>query len=247
MSSNAHSDRPRRERQYHHDDDWVEPMNAGTMPGWRSAWLGFVALLLVAPGMVHAQREIASSVVAEGRLGFDGYATPGPWSAWTDSVAGYLTGGASIEEVRGWVEFPAATLDSDNGRRDRDMRKSLETDKYPMIRFDVLGVREEEAFGDSSRVLLQGTFDLHGVRREVALEAMVGFEGSKIRLRTDFPLNLEDYDIGGLSKMLGILKMNKMITVHVDVVFETDPDGDATSHSASASASAPSGSVAIGR
>ncbi len=207
-------------------------MSAWRIPGWRSARLGLVALLIVAPGIVHAQRVIPNSVVVEGRLGFDGHATPGPWSAWTDSVAGYLTGGATIEEVRGWVEFPAATLDSDNGRRDRDMRKSLETDKYPIIRFDLLGVREEEAFGDSSMVLLQGTFDLHGVRREVVMEAMVGFEDSRIRLRTDFPLNLEDYDIGGLSKLLGILKMNKMITVHVDVVFEADSDGGTTSHSA---------------
>lgn len=201
------------------------------IPRWWSAWLGWVALLLAAPGgMVHAQRAIPNSVTAEGRLGFDGYATPGPWSAWTDSVSGYVTGGANVEEVRGWVEFPAATLDSDNGRRDKDMRKSLETDKYPVIRFDLTGVREEEAFGDSSRVLLQGTFDLHGVQREVTMEAMVGFEGSRIRLWTDFPLNLEDYDIGGLSKMMGMLKMNKKITVHVDVVFEPDSGGgDSTS------------------
>lgn len=191
-----------------------------------------VVFLLAAPGMVHAQSVIPNSVVAEGRLGFDGHATPGPWSAWTDSVAGFLTGGSTIEEVRGWVEFPAATLDSDNGRRDRDMRKSLETDKYPVIRFDLLGVREEEAFGDSSRVVLQGTFELHGVRRKVVMEATVGFEDSRIRLRTDFALNLEDYDIGGLSKLLGILKMNKMITVHVDVVFEPDSDGGTTSPSA---------------
>ena len=207
-------------------------MSAWRIPGWRSARLGLVALLIVAPGIVHAQQVIPNSVVVEGRLGFDGHATPGPWSAWTDSVAGYLAGGATIEEVGGWVVFPAATLDSDNGRRDRDMRKSLETDKYPVIRFDLMGVREEEAFGDSSRVVLQGTFDLHGVQRDVVMEAMVGFEGSRIRLRTDFPLNLKDYDIGGLSKLLGILKMNKMITVHVDVVFEPDSDGGTTSPSA---------------
>ncbi len=188
-------------------------MSAWRMPGWRSTWLGLVALLIVAPGIVHAQRVIPNSVVVEGRLGFDGHATPGPWSAWTDSVAGFLTGGATIEEVRGWVEFPAATLDSDNGRRDRDMRKSLETDKHPVIRFDLQAVREEEAFGDSSRVVLQGTFDLHGVQRDVVMDAMVGFEGSRIRLRTDFPLNLKDYDIGGLSPMLGILNIMMMITV----------------------------------
>jgi hypothetical protein len=71
-------------------------------------------------------------------------------------------------------------------------------------------------------VVLQGIFDLHGVQRQVTMEAMVAFEGPRNRLTTDFPVNLEDYAIGGLSKMLGMLKMSKMITVHVDVVFEPE-------------------------
>lgn len=184
-------------------------------------------MLLTLPGWMQAQRTIPDAVLSSGRLGFDGHATPGPWSAWTDSVSGHLSGGAGVEEVRGSVEFLAATLDSDNGRRDKDMRKSLETDKYPVIRFDLREVREEEAFADSSRVVLQGTFDIHGVQREVEMEAVVVFEESGIRLKTDFPLNLKDYDIGGLSKMLGMLKMNKMVTIHVDVVFRPESEEEA--------------------
>jgi hypothetical protein len=40
-----------------------------------------------------------------------------------------------------------------------------------------------------------------------------------IRVRSDFPLNLKDHRIGGLSKMLGVLKMHEHIEVHVDLVF----------------------------
>lgn len=180
------------------------------------------ALLVAKPEIAQAQRIIAEATVSSGRLGFDGYATPGPWSAWTDTVSGRFTGGSGIESVRGWVEFPAATLDSDNGRRDNDMRKSLETDKYPVIRFELLGVEETEAFTDSTMVVLQGTFYIHGVQREVAIEATVVFEESDIHLMAQYRLNLEDYDIGGLSKMLGMLKMQKMITLHIDLVFTAD-------------------------
>lgn len=220
---------PRGTTQLPQDHDRVGAGSVGWNPGRRPVWLAWAVLFLTGPGWVQAQTAVPHAVVAQGRLGFDGHATPGPWSAWTDSVTGDLIGGASIDQVRGWVEFPAATLDSDNGRRDTDMRKSLETDTYPIIRFDLLSVREEEAFGDSSRVGLQGTFDIHGVQREVEMEAMVGFDGSDIRLTTDFPLNLKDYNIGGLSKMLGMLKMNPRITVHVDVVFVPDPGGGTTS------------------
>jgi hypothetical protein len=38
-------------------------------------------------------------------------------------------------------------------------------------------------------------------------------------VRTDFPLDLTSYKIGGLSKMLGMLKMDERIKVHVDVTF----------------------------
>jgi hypothetical protein len=38
-------------------------------------------------------------------------------------------------------------------------------------------------------------------------------------VRTDFPLNLKDYRIGGLSKLLGMLKMYEDIQVHGDIVF----------------------------
>jgi hypothetical protein len=34
-----------------------------------------------------------------------------------------------------------------------------------------------------------------------------------------FPLNLKDYHIGGLSKMLGMLKMHELIEVHLDLAF----------------------------
>jgi hypothetical protein len=40
-----------------------------------------------------------------------------------------------------------------------------------------------------------------------------------VRVLAGFPLNLKDYRIGGLSKMLGILRMDEHITVHVDVDF----------------------------
>jgi hypothetical protein len=39
-------------------------------------------------------------------------------------------------------------------------------------------------------------------------------------VRSAFPLNLKDYKIGGLSKMLGLFKMYPDIVVHVDVSFQ---------------------------
>jgi hypothetical protein len=45
-------------------------------------------------------------------------------------------------------------------------------------------------------------------------------EPGGIRLKSTFPMNLTDYQIGGLSKMLGLLKMHPDIVVHVDLLFK---------------------------
>jgi CheY-like chemotaxis protein len=72
---------------------------------------------------------------------------------------------------------------------------------------------------DSVPVMLEGALTIHGVSRDVALPGYVRAEGGALRVRTDFPLNLKDYRIGGLSKLLGALKMDEHIEVHVDLTF----------------------------
>jgi len=37
------------------------------------------------------------------------------------------------------------------------------------------------------------------------------------------PLNLKDYQIGGLSKLAGMLKMDAKILVHIDLTFAGGP------------------------
>jgi polyisoprenoid-binding protein YceI len=131
-----------------------------------------------------------------------------------------MTGGESVEAVRGWVESPVKTLDTGNGKRDKDLNKSMESSKHPTMRFELTGVTPEGAASDSTAVRLDGRLTLHGVTRDVALPARIWREGNALRLRSDFPLDLGDYEIGGLTKMLGMLRMQEGIEVHVDLTFE---------------------------
>ena len=56
-------------------------------------------------------------------------------------------------------------------------------------------------------MLLQGKLALHGVTHEVTLPGGIWKDGDALRLPSDFPLDLGDYKIGGLTKMLGMLRM----------------------------------------
>ena len=184
--------------------------------GWMSLML---ACLAAAPVRAQLDGPLPSGRVAEGTLSFDGHATVGDFTGTTTEMTGEMDAAADLEGVRGWVEAPAAALDTGNERRDRDLRKSLETDRFPAMRFELTGVTPGGGTADSVAATLRGRMTLHGVTREVSLPADLLAAGNGIRVRSDFPLNLKDYEIGGLSKMLGMLRMQEDIEVHVDLTF----------------------------
>jgi polyisoprenoid-binding protein YceI len=169
---------------------------------------------------LHAQGgPIPNGRVESGTLSFDGHATVGDFVGVTKTVSGEITGGADIRAIHGWVEAPVRTLTTKNGKRDKDLNKSMESDKYPNIRFELSGITPRAGTADSMGAVLHGVLVIHGVDRKVDLPGTLQFQGSKARVRLDFPLNLKDYRIGGLSKMLGVLKMYDDIEVHVDLLF----------------------------
>lgn len=183
--------------------------------------LGLLAAALAQPVAAVGQSvaAIPSGAVRTGTLSFDGHATAGDFVGTTTTVTGELTGGDSLAAVRGWVEAPVRSLATGNGRRDRDLNKSMESDKFPTLRFDLRGVAAGAGTADSIPLTLVGTLAIHGVTQEVSLPGYLRREGSDLRVRADFPLDLTSYRIGGLSKMLGMLKMNEHIEVHVDLTF----------------------------
>ncbi len=190
------------------------------MSWWcRAVAVTLVLALRVAPAGAQAPTPIPAGSVREGVLSFDGKATAGDFTALTRTVSGELAGAATLAEASGFVEAPVKTLNSGNGRRDRDLNKSMESDSFPVIRFELAGVDSIRVDGDSTLAALRGTMDIHGVRREVLLPSVLRFLADGVRVQTTFPLNLKDYKIGSLSKMLGMLKMHPDIVVHVDVQF----------------------------
>jgi polyisoprenoid-binding protein YceI len=168
---------------------------------------------------------IPNGRLTSGMLSFDGHATVGDFTGTTSTVAGQITGAPDIRGVRGWVEAPVESLKTGDRKRDKDLNKSMESSKYPNLRFDLNSITAKQSAGDSMPVTLHGTLNIHGVTRRLDLPGTIEFKGETARVRTDFPLNLKEYGIGGLSKMLGILKMHENIEVHVDVVFQLGGSG----------------------
>ena len=174
---------------------------------------------LVPGGLAQAQRTISGGGVVRGTLSFDAKATLGAFTGTTTTVTGAMTGGTDVRDVRGHVEAPVASLKTGNGLRDKDMMKAMEADSFPTMQFDLHGVSMQHEAGDSAVVTLSGQLTLRGVKRDVAVPALVRFGKDGAQVTGTFPLNVRDYGVTRLSKMLGAFKMNPDIVVHLDVVF----------------------------
>jgi polyisoprenoid-binding protein YceI len=107
-----------------------------------------------------------------------------------------------------------------NEHRDRDLYKAMDADRYPMVRFDLTSITPGGVVqGDSVDATLHGTFTARGVTHDVDVPVAIAFGPESIAVRGQFPLDLKDYRIHGLSRMLGLLKVDEHIVVHVALGF----------------------------
>jgi polyisoprenoid-binding protein YceI len=177
------------------------------------------ACALMAVSVPVAAQSVPDAPLSRGTLAFDASATLGAFTGVTSTLSGHLIGASELSGVRGWVESPTVSLTTNNGHRDRDMASSLEIPKYPTIRFDLDSVTPAGARGDSIPVTLHGRFTLHGQTRAANVPGWAWLGPNRSRFRGALPINVKNYGVGGLSKMLGVLKMDEMITVRIDVEF----------------------------
>jgi polyisoprenoid-binding protein YceI len=185
--------------------------------------ISLAGLLLSGTGLYAQSLPIPSGTIRQGTLSFDGKATMGDFTGTTGTVSGSFTGGATLAEIQGSVEAPVQTLVTGNGKRDRDLNKSMESDKFPLLRFELARVEAGAGAADSLPATLSGRMIIHGISREVTIPSVLRFRTDGVRVEASLPLNLKDYQIGGLSKMLGMLKMHEDIVVHLDVDFSFSP------------------------
>jgi len=174
--------------------------------------------LMIGSAPAWAQRAWPDAELRHGTLSFDGKSTLGDFTGTTATLRGQMRGGATLRDVRGWVEAPVNTLKTGNNRRDRDLIKTMEASIYPTIRFQLEGVKAEWERGDSAGVILEGDFFIHGVQRREHIPATVVRTADAVRVTASLPMNLHDYKVDKLTRFL-VFKMKPDIVVHIDVAF----------------------------
>jgi polyisoprenoid-binding protein YceI len=194
---------------------------------WCLRYLFALAAVAASLTSLQAQAPVADAALHSGTLSFLGRATVGDFVGTTGTVTGAIIGGPDVSTTRGWVEAPVATLVTGNGRRDRDLRATMEVDRYPNIRFVLSGASHVPSTPsdspESRTLLLHGELSIHGVTRRVELPATVVRAADTTHVTSVFPLDLHDYRIDGLTRMMGLLRMESQIEVRVALRFVDRP------------------------
>jgi polyisoprenoid-binding protein YceI len=166
--------------------------------------------------------QIPAGRLKSAELWFDAKASLGAFRGITKVARGQMTGGATLASVSGYVEMQAASLSTDNGMRDKDMRKTLEVEKFPVIRFDLDSVGVRTQTPDSAQIDLIGRMTIHGVTRPLRIPASMRRTGNDLRVTGGCELFLPAYGVTRLKRMLGILSMDETILMGLDVTFNLE-------------------------
>ena len=157
------------------------------------------AFLLVPTG-ADGEPKSYTVVAGKSRATFDASHPLGDFSGATEGVTGQLRlDPANISlGVAGSVTANPAGLRTDNARRDGDLRKTLETDRYGEIRFSAEEVKSSfPSLAEHTDVILRisGVLRIRGVERPTTWTARARLEGGMIWVRGETDLKLTEFGI----------------------------------------------------
>ncbi|MDX1439557.1 MAG: YceI family protein, partial [Rubricoccaceae bacterium] len=129
----------------------------------------------------------------------------------------HLTGEINLETNTVDFYVDLETLETGIGRRDRDMRETLETDEYPFAEFTgrLTTAFSRQANGPQ-RARVEGTFTVHGVSRALTVSGTLENVGSQIRMIANWELRLDDYNIE--PPRLLVVRVDEVQAIHVNAL-----------------------------
>jgi len=94
----------------------------------------------------------------------------------------------------------------------------LEASRYPEVVFRSASVAPRQAAEGRYQAPVAGDLSLHGVTRELAIDATALVEGDELRAQGGFTLRLTDFNIRPISVAGGLLKLKDEVQLSFDIL-----------------------------
>jgi len=112
-----------------------------------------------------------------------------------------------------------STLRTGIGKRDKDMRLTLNVKEYPFAEFyGKLITAFDKSISDGQDAMVEGVFTLHGVKKNVQLTGVLQMVGDQLVLDAGWDLNLKDYDI--VPPKLLIVKVDEVQQIRISATLD---------------------------
>lgn len=130
-----------------------------------------------------------------------------------------LTGLISISDNLVDFYLDLETLDSGIKKRDKDMRLTLETKKFPFAEFygnllDKVDLTETKP----QKIRTSGNFSIHGITQEMEVSGEITIEQNILHLTANWVIRLDDFEI--VPPSLLIVKVDQIQKISIDIHLE---------------------------
>jgi polyisoprenoid-binding protein YceI len=203
----------------------MPPCVIGTSRVALKAGIALLAALALA-GPAQAEGRRWTPLPGRSTVGFTASFPLGSFTGSTQDITGEFQGDPADlrRPVTGALRVRAATLRTGNEGRDRDMRKTLATDRHPEISFTVQEITSTFASAsERSDVLLtiSGRLVIRGVERSVALPGRLRLRDGNIWVRGETELRMTDFGIEPPRRFF--LEVQDAVTVSFDLLLAAQP------------------------
>ena len=178
-------------------------------------------LLLLALGA--ALPDPASFVFEpESRIWIEGTSSLHDWTCDVEQFAGTLEAeatGASLADLTSTsVTVPVQAIDCDNGTMNGKLRKALDSDEHPLVRFTLTsGTVDGDDTDGWFDIAAAGRLSIAGETKPVRLAVRgKSLGGARFRLTGQADLRMTDFGIDPPTALLGTLRTGDEVTVHFD-------------------------------
>jgi len=138
--------------------------------------------------------------------------------------------GDSLAAARGFAVARTAEIHTGLGLLDGRMRRTLDAEHFPTIRFELLRVEAGPAGpGGSSAapaarpeiapVTLFGRFTIRGVTRDITIPGTVLVAPDSLAVSATFPLDIRDYGIAPPTAFFGLVRAEPVVGISVRLEF----------------------------
>lgn len=125
-----------------------------------------------------------------------------------------LTGQIKLDDNMVDFYLDLTTLETGNSKRDKDMRKTLNTDEHPFAEFlGTLSTPLDPAASGPQPVTVTGAFKINGVSKNVEIIGTITSTSAGLQIDAAWDLNLEDYDI--VPPKLLIVKVDEIQKIRI--------------------------------